>query len=239
MLRNFRARRGLVGMLGGAPIAQALRGVVSPLPAASSRTAADLKPRFEISEVHDDPSKGYLLRVSLDEKRVTMTYYPQLGQRKTDPMDPSPQFDFAARRSVRLFQHEVAGVLTVCENMTSEHHFGGNQQDLTFSKTGNYGYVLQGTTGRKLVASPISMRFDGYQAIMLRDFLRSALVESFGFRRHFKFLNDKAAAASPAAPSGSDEQAAFQRNRAQQPRRNYYRQQQQQQQQQAPSAPKS
>lgn len=166
------------------------RGAYTAAQNANNIPTASDRPRFEISEVHDDPSKGYLLRVVLDDRRVGMTFYPQLGPRKSDPMDPAPQFDFAARKVVKLFMFEAAGLLSVCEGMAAQHRVRTSMVDMAFEKS-ERGYSFAGTVGRSSATHPISLRFEGYQATQLRHFLNSALVESFGFKRHFKFLESR------------------------------------------------
>jgi hypothetical protein len=150
------------------------------------------RPKFEFMSVQDDPVKGYMLRASVDEKRVIITYFPQLGPRKSDPNDPAPQFDFAARRSIRLFQHEVAGLLTVCEGKAAKHQIQSAVHDLSFDPSEGNGYVFQGTLAKKSNPIPWSVHFDGYKATMFRHFLNSALDESFGFQKHFRALEHRA-----------------------------------------------
>lgn len=144
------------------------------------------RPTFEFSLVDDEPSKGFTLRAVVDEKRVLLTYVPQLGPRKSDPNDPAPQFDFAARRSIRLFQHEVAGLLTVCEGKVTQHQIQSHVHDLSFSGAENNGYIFQGTLSKKSSPTPWTVHFDGYKATMFRHFLNSALNDSFGFHKHFQ-----------------------------------------------------
>lgn len=150
----------------------------------------EARPKYEFSEVNDDPSKGYMVRVVQDEKRVVLTHYPQLGPRKSDPMDPAPQFDFAARRAIRLFQQDVAAVLTVCEGRATKQRLDKFNHDLVFEKDAEGRYSLSGTVGKRQNPTQWGMQFEGYQATMLHNFLRSALDESFGFRQHFRFLEE-------------------------------------------------
>ncbi|CUG88677.1 mitochondrial RNA binding protein 1, putative [Bodo saltans] len=149
------------------------------------------RPKFEFMSVQDDPAKGYMLRASVDEKRVIITFFPQLGPRKSDPNDPAPQFDFAARRSIRLFQHEVAGLLTVCEGKAAKHQIESSLHDLSFNPAEGNGYLLQGTLAKKSNPIPWAVQFDGYKATMFRHFLNSALNTSFGFQKHFRALEQR------------------------------------------------
>jgi hypothetical protein len=172
------------------------------------------RPRFEFMNINDDPTKGFMLRAAVDEKRVILTYFPQLGPRKSDPNDPAPQFDFAARRSIRLFQHEVAGVLTVCEGKASKHAVATINHDLSFEQLENNGFTLQGTVSKKSNPVPWGIRFEGYQATMLRHFMSSALEESFGFRKHFAALQaDEARRSTRGRGNGSSDQGGYQRGR--------------------------
>jgi hypothetical protein len=138
-------------------------------------------PKFEFSNLQDDPTKGYKVKLFVDGDRVVLAYLPQLGPRKGDPNDPAPQFDFAARRSIRLFQHEIAGVLTVCEGNASKQVITTPNHDLSFEQLEKNGFTLQGTVSKKSNPVPWSIRFEGYQATMLRHFMKCALEASFGF----------------------------------------------------------
>lgn len=165
------------------------------------------RPRFEFMSVEDDAAKGYMLRAMLDEKRVVITHFPQLGPRKSDPNDPAPQFDFGARRSLRLFQHEVAGLLTVCEGKAAKHQISSVVHDLTFAPIDNSGYELKGVLSKKSNPVEWGIRFEGYKATMLRHFLSSALDESFGFQKHFKAHEERYRANSARSGKNKTQQA--------------------------------
>lgn len=138
---------------------------------------------FEISEVSDDPAKGFMLRVSYEDKRVSFSVFPQLGPRKVDPMDPAPQFDFDGRRLIRFFPDEVAGVLTVCEGMTAHHRISNRFHDVVFEKLPSNTYQLSGTISKHSTPLALNLKFEGYRATMLTHFLNDALCDGFGFYR--------------------------------------------------------
>lgn len=148
------------------------------------------QPKFEISEVNDDPSKGYMVRVALDDKKVYLSYYPQCGPRKSDPLDPTPQFDFRSRRSLRFHQFEIAGLLAVCEGKAAQFRTQGLHK-VVFEKTANNGFALSGSLNHDTAPTSFAVSFEGYQGTHLHHFLESALSESFGFRAHFAFLQER------------------------------------------------
>ena len=82
-----------------------------------SRTFAQV----EFFDVRDTPAQGRELRLAFlqgggggtrnQAKFLTIQMRPQLGPRKTDPHDPTPQFDQANRLSIRLKPKEIATAL--------------------------------------------------------------------------------------------------------------------------------
>uniref|UniRef100_A0A0A9Y4K7 Endonuclease 8 n=1 Tax=Lygus hesperus TaxID=30085 RepID=A0A0A9Y4K7_LYGHE len=70
-------------------------------------------PRFEIFDVRDSPSQGTMTRVAVDGRQLLISQYPQLGPRKVDPNDFSPQFDSERRITVRFRHKDLAGLVAV------------------------------------------------------------------------------------------------------------------------------
>nr|CCC94765.1 unnamed protein product [Trypanosoma congolense IL3000] len=161
------------------------------LHAAWSRAAATFSgfqalPKFEIHDVRDDPTLGTMTRVAVDGKLLLISQYPQLGPRKVDPNDLSPQFDADRRISVRLRHIDLAYLVGVCKDRLPRHHMETKAYTLDFEKSAQ-GYQLRGKVHR--VASQRmedwSVSFDNHFAVTLEHFLESALDESFGFRQHY------------------------------------------------------
>ncbi|CCW64003.1 unnamed protein product [Phytomonas sp. EM1] len=144
-----------------------------------------LLPRFEIHDVRDDPSKGRMTRIAVDKKQLLFLQYPQLGPRKMDPNDDTPQFDFDRRISVRLRHMDLAGLVSVVEGRVESHAMKNNAYDLVFEKTSEGGYVLSGTIQRATSdkPEPWSVHFDSHFGVTIEHFLQNALTESFGFMR--------------------------------------------------------
>jgi hypothetical protein len=150
----------------------------------SSYTAPLTLPEFEIYDLQDNPANGKLVRVNYRERGLSMTVYPQLGPRKTDPKDPSPQFDFARRSLVRFRPTEIAAFLAVIEGKLPSYHFQTKGHDLIFSPlpVESEGYSLKGTITRNGAESVTwDLAMTKTHVTMFYRFLDSALVESFGF----------------------------------------------------------
>ncbi|RNF08214.1 mitochondrial RNA binding protein 1 [Trypanosoma conorhini] len=143
-------------------------------------------PKFEIHDVRDDPALGTMTRVAVDGKLLLISQYPQLGPRKVDPNDLSPQFDADRRISVRLRHIDLAALVCVCRSRVPKHEMTNRSYSLVFEKSVD-GYHLYGKIHR--VASQKmedwSVSFDKHFAVTLEHFLESALTESFGFRQHY------------------------------------------------------
>ncbi|EAN94725.1 guide RNA-binding protein of 21 kDa [Trypanosoma cruzi] len=159
--------------------------------AAWSRCAASVAgvqslPKFEIHDVRDDPALGTMTRVAVDGKLLLISQYPQLGPRKVDPNDLSPQFDSDRRISVRMRHVDLAGLVCVCQSRISKYEMTNRGYTLVFERVPE-GYRLHGQIHR--VASQKmedwSVNFDKHFAVTLEHFLESALTESFGFRQHY------------------------------------------------------
>lgn len=146
------------------------------------------QPRFDVYDIQDDPSLGYRLRVTYNDRKVYLNHFSQLGPRKADPMDPAPQFDESNRHSIRLFIHEIAGFLTVCDGLASQYKMSAKGHELTFEPlltNGGVpsGYRLVGHTMMKATSANFNwdVKFEGQHAVMLRHFLNSSLNAAFGF----------------------------------------------------------
>ncbi|CAG9576714.1 mitochondrial RNA binding protein 1 [Leishmania major strain Friedlin] len=146
-------------------------------------------PKFEIHDVRDDPEHGSMTRVSVDGKQLLVSQFPQLGPRKADPNDTTPQFDRDRRISMRFRHIDLAGFVSVVENRISSHHVKNNAFDMAFEKTTN-GYVLKGQVHRSnsQANEEWAVRFENQFAVTMEHFLESALTESFGFAQHQRAL---------------------------------------------------
>ncbi|KAG5475603.1 hypothetical protein LSCM4_04185 [Leishmania orientalis] len=144
-------------------------------------------PKFEIHDVRDDPAHGSMTRVSVDGKQLLVSQFPQLGPRKADPNDTTPQFDRDRRVSMRFRHIDLAGFVSVVENRISSHHVKNNAFEMAFEKTAN-GYVLKGQVHRSnsQVNEEWAVRFENQFAVTMEHFLESALTESFGFAQHLQ-----------------------------------------------------
>lgn len=153
-------------------------------------------PRFEIHDVRDEEVQGSMTRVSVDRKMLLISQFPQLGPRKLDPNDITPQFDSNRRISVRLRHMDLAALVGVVEGVMPSHHMKNNAYDLTFSKT-EEGYSLKGLAQRSgsQAMETWSVDFKGPFAVSMKHFLQNSLTESFGFRalhdeRHRREVGD-------------------------------------------------
>lgn len=141
-------------------------------------------PRFEIHDVRDDPALGTMTRIAIDGKQMLISQHPQLGPRKLDPNDVTPQFDRDRRISVRLRHMDLAALVAVVEGRIVTHHMKNNAYDLTFEKTAE-GYTLKGQIRRatSTTEEEWAIQFDNQFATTIGHFLDSALTESFGFAK--------------------------------------------------------
>ncbi|AYU79994.1 guide RNA-binding protein of 21 kDa / gBP21 / KMRP1 [Leishmania donovani] len=146
-------------------------------------------PKFEIHDVRDDPEHGSMTRVSVDGKQLLVSQFPQLGPRKADPNDTTPQFDRGRRISMRFRHIDLAGFVSVVENRIPSHHVKNNAFEMAFEKTTN-GYVLKGQVHRSnsQANEEWAVRFENQFAVTMEHFLESALTESFGFAQHQRAL---------------------------------------------------
>lgn len=147
-------------------------------------------PRFEIHDVREDSSLGSMTRVSIDGKQLLVTQYPQMGPRKLDPHDPTPQFDSSRRVSTRFRHVDLGGMVAVTKGLLPSYHMKNNAYDLTFEKiSGDKGYSLHGTVHRAGTggphknSEPWKVVLEDQFAIALEHFLDTGLTESFGFQQ--------------------------------------------------------
>lgn len=132
-----------------------------------------------------------MTRVAIDEKQLLISQYPQLGPRKVDPNDITPQFDRDRRISVRMRHMDLAALVGVVENRLLRHRMKNNAYDLTFEKTAE-GYTLKGEVHRVTSTKPEewTIQFNNQFATTMEHFLESALTESFGFARYNAYQHE-------------------------------------------------
>lgn len=149
-------------------------------------------PRFEIYDIHEQPENGKLVRVQYQDRSVLVTLYPQLGPRKADPLDPTPQFDLSRRTLVRLRPSDVALLLAVLEGRLPRGVLASAAHELTFERTvDGTGYELKGLVRRfGGDPQPWNISLTKSHVVMFFRFLESSLVEGFGFRAHDQFLKN-------------------------------------------------
>ena len=177
----------------------------APSPANSgNRPARAANPEFEIYDIQENPAQGKLVRVSYDgaERKLVFSMYPQLGPRKTDPNDPSPQFDYARRSVVRFRPTEWAAMLAVIEGKMEKSDWKPTKaHQMEFSPSEDGTYALRGDVHRLNVDSvKWDINFSKTHVTMLYRFLDSALNASFEFNR-------AGAAANNVIGSGNNTQA--------------------------------
>ncbi|KAG5501463.1 hypothetical protein JKF63_03292 [Porcisia hertigi] len=162
-------------------------------------------PKFEIHDVRDDPAHGSMTRVSVDGKQLLVSQFPQLGPRKADPNDTTPQFDRDRRISMRFRHIDLAGFVSVVEDRIPSHHVKNNAFDMAFEKTEN-GYVLKGQVHRSnsQVNEEWAVRFENQFAVTMEHFLESALTESFGFAQQQRGVTRGDAPQSESAKNSQD-----------------------------------
>nr|AAF80254.1 guide RNA-binding protein gBP29 [Crithidia fasciculata] len=151
-------------------------------------------PRFEIHDVRDTAAQGSMTRVAVDGKQLLVSQFPQLGPRKADPNDTTPQFDRDRRVSLRFRHMDLAALVCVVEGHQPSHHMANSAYELEFEKTPS-GYVLKGQVQRSpsQVKEEWSVRFENQFAVTLEHFLQGALTESFGFAEHRHAMEAQAA----------------------------------------------
>jgi len=153
--------------------------------------AASISPMVEIHNLKDTADGGYLLRCTYREQLVVLSQYPQLGPRKEDPNDSTPQYDAQRRASIRLKPIHVARLLALMEGKD-----GGGAPKAGTDASGRVfpwdmavamekdqlkltAEVLQNGQDGKM---PFHVVLSSTQLITFYRFMESALVESFGFK---------------------------------------------------------
>ena len=123
-------------------------------------------------------------------KTLTVTIKPQLGPRKTDPHDPTPQFDQANRLTIRLRAREVATLLFWFQGQRAgasqqasspkSIEVGGNSYKFSLARQDS-GTVIATLSGMKLdgtMSEPLGYELQPHQQVQFNAFLENAL---FGF----------------------------------------------------------
>lgn len=153
-------------------------------------------PRFEIHDVRDEAAQGSMTRVAVDGKQLLISQFPQLGTRKADPNDTTPQFDRERRISLRFRHMDLAALVCVVEGRLPRHHMVNNAYELDFEKTPT-GYALKGQVhrGASTTKEEWGLRFEKQFAVTMEHFLQSALRESFGFAEHQHAMAEQTARA--------------------------------------------
>ena len=100
--------------------ASRLGGTTTRAYSAASGAVANAAPIMDMIDVNDNPALGFMVRVVYTNRCVEVSHYPQLGPRKTDPMDPMPQFDFQKRVFIRFNKGFVSEMIAVADNKIPE-----------------------------------------------------------------------------------------------------------------------
>lgn len=147
---------------------------------------------LELVDIRESAKDGREMRVSFrhdsarDQRVLSVTIRPQLGPRKTDPNDPSPQFDKTNRLTLRLKPKEVATILfwlsgrqgkdvKTCEVAGFTYKVNLAQQES--------GVILITLTGTKIdgtPSEPLSFELQPHQQVQFKVFLENALDSFFG-----------------------------------------------------------
>eukprot|EP00009_Paramoeba_aestuarina_P009279 CAMPEP_0201522066 /NCGR_PEP_ID=MMETSP0161_2-20130828/16435_1 /ASSEMBLY_ACC=CAM_ASM_000251 /TAXON_ID=180227 /ORGANISM="Neoparamoeba aestuarina, Strain SoJaBio B1-5/56/2" /LENGTH=197 /DNA_ID=CAMNT_0047920821 /DNA_START=100 /DNA_END=693 /DNA_ORIENTATION=+ len=153
----------------------------------STQQQAGKPPVLDMININDDPSRGFMARVVYKNGRLEFLHYPQLGQRKTDPMDPLPQFDMNAKSFYRTNRKEFCELIAVTSGKAKQAKLStayGAKVELTRTPEG---YLLhidspvgergKGPSGNR----ECTLRFDSQYASAFRNFFEFALEKQFGF----------------------------------------------------------
>ncbi|KPA80932.1 putative mitochondrial mitochondrial RNA binding protein 1,gBP21, MRP1 [Leptomonas pyrrhocoris] len=185
-----------------------------PFPNRRNYRSTQLLPRFEIHDVRDEAAQGSMTRVSVDGKQLLLSQFPQLGPRKADPNDPSPQFDRERRISLRFRHMDLAALVCVVEGRLPSHHMTNSAYELVFEKSPS-GYVVKGQVHRtsSQAKEEWSVRFENQFAVTLEHFLQSALTESFGFVEYQHAVAEQARRSTRTGDNNSQSQNQNQNRR--------------------------
>eukprot|EP00008_Paramoeba_atlantica_P004075 CAMPEP_0201475156 /NCGR_PEP_ID=MMETSP0151_2-20130828/604_1 /ASSEMBLY_ACC=CAM_ASM_000257 /TAXON_ID=200890 /ORGANISM="Paramoeba atlantica, Strain 621/1 / CCAP 1560/9" /LENGTH=260 /DNA_ID=CAMNT_0047855173 /DNA_START=65 /DNA_END=847 /DNA_ORIENTATION=- len=182
MHRFFTARSRAAVASSVLPLVSAPRRAYTPLDA--SDVQRDVAPCIDIVEVSDDPAHGSMVRMVYHSRSVEFMHYPQMGPRKTDPMDPMPQFDFQNRIFFRAGRKSIAEMLAVVEGKQSEMNYQS-----PYGASVNFGKIPEGFLMKlsspdyknKTEVRSCEISYKGHHAASLKHFLSGALCKGFGF----------------------------------------------------------
>jgi hypothetical protein len=149
----------------------------------------------EFFDVRDSPKDGRELRLAFrqdfsgrrESKMMTLTVRPQLGPRKTDPHDPTPQFDVQNRTSIVLRPRDIGAVLLWLSGRAAGNApsvtVGGTTYGLEL-KRNDQGIVLATVSGTKLDGSgptePLTYELQPHQQVQFAAFLEEGLYSYWG-----------------------------------------------------------
>eukprot|EP00759_Apiculatamorpha_spiralis_P025336 PhF_6_TR28334/c0_g1_i1/m.41987 len=139
-------------------------------------------PVLDLTNINDDPSQGFCVRVVYQNRCLEVSHYPQLGPRKVDPNDPSPQFDFQKRIFMRFNKGQMAELLAVIDNKIPNAVISTNYG-------GQAAFDRQGTGYNLMIDSPekdgshrkCNIVFEKQYAASFKYFTEFSLAKSFGF----------------------------------------------------------
>ena len=138
--------------------------------------------------VTDEPANGFMARVVFKGGKIEFCHFPQLGARKSDPADPTPQFDLNARLYYRPSRKEFLEMLTVTSGKAAEAiittPYGAN---IALKKTADgFSLSMQSPVDKEQPAKPnrnCDLHFNNHYAAALKNFLNFAVEKQFGFDR--------------------------------------------------------
>jgi hypothetical protein len=148
----------------------------------------------EFYDVRDTPKDGREMRLVFrkDAQRdsavgfLSITIRPQLGPRKTDPHDPTPQFDQQNRLSLRLKPKEISTLLFWLEGRSGPTvqsvEVSGQSYKISLARQDS-GVVVCTIAGVKLdgtMSDPLSYELQPHQQIQFRAFLENSLFAIWG-----------------------------------------------------------
>ncbi len=162
----------------------------------------------EFYDVRDSPKDGRELRLTFRQessvannnnnsnnnnnnndivKTFAMTIKPQLGPRKTDPLDPTPQFDQSNRLTVRLRPREIATLLfwlqgrgggSDAKKNNDSVEVAGSSYRVELARNRDAGTLVLTMVGTKLDRSPgepLSYELQPHQQVQFAAFLENSL----------------------------------------------------------------
>eukprot|EP00760_Papus_ankaliazontas_P031746 PhM_4_TR5432/c1_g1_i1/m.71602 len=145
-------------------------------------------PVMDVIEIAEEPQNGRMVRAVYSNHCVELAYYPQIGPRKADPYDTTPQFDFQQRVFFRMNKSHMAELLAVYEgklpsaNITTP--YGGSLKANLSAARDVMTVDIDVPTRDKAPDNKhmtASLVFKGAHAASFKHFLENALAKSFGF----------------------------------------------------------